>query len=171
MKSLWERACSRRRINIQHLCCLAHRFREQARSHINWRDSMKELSLLAMTALLGACQSMHPAAKTSLDGEVFYLQRIALPPSATLSVSLQDVSLADAPAVVIDEQKGDRKGQVPLPFHLKYDPKQIQAGHRYSVSARIEQDGKLLFISTEHYSVQLDGQEQPPVRIRLSPAS
>lgn len=37
---------------------------------------MKKLSLLAMTALLGACQSMQPAAKTSLDGEVFYLQRI-----------------------------------------------------------------------------------------------
>jgi len=109
--------------------------------------------------------------QASIDGEVFYVQRIALPPSATLSVSLQDVSLADAPAQVLARQSGPVKGQVPLPFHLKYDPKQIQAGHRYSVSARIEQDGKLLFISTEHYSVQLDGQEQPPVRIRLSPAS
>jgi len=32
-KSLWERACSRRRRYIQHLHCLTHRFREQARSH------------------------------------------------------------------------------------------------------------------------------------------
>ena len=87
---------------------------------------MKKLSLLAMTTLLGACQSMQPAAKTSLDGEVFYLQRIALPPSATLSVSLQDASLADAPAVVLDEHKGPVKGQVPLPFHLSYDPAQIK---------------------------------------------
>ncbi|PQP01312.1 hypothetical protein C5612_20680 [Pseudomonas frederiksbergensis] len=31
---MWERACSRKRLNIQHLCCLTHRFREQARSHI-----------------------------------------------------------------------------------------------------------------------------------------
>ena len=30
---LWERACSRRRRNIQHHCKLIHRFREQARSH------------------------------------------------------------------------------------------------------------------------------------------
>lgn len=74
---------------------------------------MKKLSLLGLTALLGACQSIQPAAKTSLDGEVFYLQRIALPPDATLSVSLQDVSLADAPATVLDEQKGPIKGQVP----------------------------------------------------------
>ncbi len=31
---LWERACSRRRSDIQHRCRLIHRFREQARSHI-----------------------------------------------------------------------------------------------------------------------------------------
>ncbi len=30
---LWERACSRRRRHIQHLCKLTHRYREQARSH------------------------------------------------------------------------------------------------------------------------------------------
>ncbi|TKJ74356.1 hypothetical protein PkoCFBP13504_27300 [Pseudomonas koreensis] len=32
-RTLWERACSRRRQYIQHLCFLTHRFREQARSH------------------------------------------------------------------------------------------------------------------------------------------
>ena len=32
-KSLWERACSRRRRHIQHLHCLNHRFREQAHSY------------------------------------------------------------------------------------------------------------------------------------------
>lgn len=128
---------------------------------------MKKLSLLGLTALLGACHTLQPAAKTSLDGEVFYLQRIALPPSATLSVSLQDVSLADAPAVVLDEQKGSSKGQVPLPFHLSYDPAQVKPGHRYSVSARIEVDGKLMFITTEHHAVQLDGNDPQPLKIRV----
>ncbi|TMU69395.1 hypothetical protein FGA82_30510 [Pseudomonas fluorescens] len=33
-KSLWERACSRRRRHIQNLHRLAQRFREQARSHM-----------------------------------------------------------------------------------------------------------------------------------------
>jgi hypothetical protein len=33
--SLWERACSRKRYFIQHSCWLTHRFREQARSHID----------------------------------------------------------------------------------------------------------------------------------------
>ncbi|CAI8743044.1 YbaY family lipoprotein [Pseudomonas chlororaphis] len=128
---------------------------------------MKKLTLLALTTLLGACNSMQPASNASLDGEVFYLQRIALPPAATLSVSLQDVSLADAPAVVLAKQKGPVKGQVPLPFHLSYDPAQVKPGHRYSVSARIELAGKLLFVTTEHNGVKLDGSDPQPLKIRV----
>ncbi|EIM15983.1 YbaY family lipoprotein [Pseudomonas chlororaphis] len=131
---------------------------------------MKKLTLLALTTLLGACNSMQPASNASLDGEVFYLQRIALPPAATLSVSLQDVSLADAPAVVLAEQKGPVKGQVPLPFHLSYDPAQVKPGHRYSVSARIELAGKLLFVTTEHNGVKLDGSDTQPLKIRVDAA-
>jgi len=110
---------------------------------------------------------MNPAPKASLDGEVFYLQRIALPPTAILSVSLQDVSLMDAPAVTLAEQKGPVKGQVPLPFHLSYDPAQVKPGHSYSVSARIEVEGKLLFITTERHPVQLNGQDAQPLRLRV----
>lgn len=128
---------------------------------------MKKFCLLAVSTLLGACQPLQPAAKADLAGEVFYLQRIALPPAATLSVSLQDVSLADAPAVVLAEQKGPIKGQIPLPFHLSYDPAQVKPGHRYSVSARIEVDGQLIFISTEHHAVNLDGQDPQPLKIRV----
>jgi hypothetical protein len=32
-ESLWERACPRRRRQVQDHHCLTHRFREQARSH------------------------------------------------------------------------------------------------------------------------------------------
>ncbi|MDU9034082.1 YbaY family lipoprotein [Pseudomonas corrugata] len=131
---------------------------------------MKKIPLLVVAALLGACSSAPLASKNHLDGEVFYLQRIALPPSATLSVSLQDISLADAPAVVLDQQSGPVKGQVPLPFHLSYDPSQVKPGHRYAVSARIEADGQLMFISTEQHTVQLDGKDPQPLKIRVNPA-
>ena len=111
---------------------------------------------------------MPPAPTASLDGEVFYLQRIALPATATLSVSLQDVSRMDAPAVTLAEQKGPVKGQVPLPFHLSYDPAQVKPGHRYAVTARIELDGKLLFMTTEQHAVQLNGQDPQPLRLRVN---
>ncbi|CAK16927.1 YbaY family lipoprotein [Pseudomonas entomophila] len=130
---------------------------------------MKKLVLLCCASLLAACSNHAPSNQASLDGEVFYLQRIALPPAATLSVALQDVSLMDAPAVTLARQAGPVKGNVPLPFHLKYDPAQVKPGHRYALSARIELDGKLLFINTEHHGVLLDGSDPQPVRIKVDP--
>ena len=78
---------------------------------------------------------MNSTPRATLDGEVYYLERIGLPKTATYEVSLQDVSLADAPAVTLAKQSGQIKGQIPLPFHLTYDPAEIKPGHRYAISA------------------------------------
>ena len=131
---------------------------------------MKHILLTLVTTVLAACAHAPDNVPGSVDGEVFYLQRMALPPTATLKVTLQDVTIADAPAQILASQNGPIKGQVPLPFHLTYDQKQVQPGRTYSVSARIEVDGKLLMISTERYTVDLTLDEKPPVKIRLSPA-
>ncbi|CAG8866153.1 hypothetical protein PS627_01911 [Pseudomonas fluorescens] len=128
---------------------------------------MRKLFLLCCASLLAACSSTPADHKASLQGEVFYLQRIALPPSATLSVSLQDVSLMDTAAVTLASQSGPVKGNVPLPFQLSYDPAQVKPGHRYAISARIELDGQLLFINTEHHGVKLDGSDPQPVRVKV----
>jgi len=128
---------------------------------------MKSLSIL-LTVLLAACTTGQPSNQASLDGEVFYLQRMALPPAATLHVSLHDVSHADSPVVsVLARQSGPVESQIPLSFHLKYDPKQVRPDHLYAVSARIELEGKLLFINTRHYGVALNGEDPQPLRIRL----
>lgn len=125
------------------------------------------LPLLLAGGLLAACAANAPAPSASLSGEVFYLQRIALPPGAQVSVSLQDVSRADAPAVQLASQILPGGRQVPLAFTLNYDPAQVQPGHSYAVSARIEHAGQLLFISSERHSVKLDGSDPQPLRIRL----
>lgn len=118
---------------------------------------------------LGACTQV-PKPEATLAGEVYYLQRSALPPEAVLSVSLQDVSLADAPAVELSKQSRPTEGrQVPLPFTLTYNPNQLKSGHRYAVSARIEVSGKLLWVTTEQHSVTLDSQASSPLRIRVEP--
>lgn len=128
---------------------------------------MKRLTLLAATGLLAACTSAPDLAR--LTGEVYYLPRIALPADAQLSVSLQDISRADAPAIVLARQDGPVQHQVPLPFTLDYDPQAVQPGHRYSVHARIEHQGRLLFITTEQHAVTLDGQDAQPLRVRVDP--
>ena len=94
------------------------------------------------------------AASARVTGTVTYLQRIALPPTAAIKVQLVDVSRADAPAVLLGEQIIQAGGkQVPFAFAISYDPARIEANRSYAVQARIEEDGKLRFISDQHYGV------------------
>jgi len=96
----------------------------------------------------GASASTQPAPSMSVTGVVTYRERIALPPNAVVQVSLRDISLADAPAVVLGEQTIITGGnQVPIPFAIAYDPAAIDPRFTYAVSARITVDGQLLFTS------------------------
>jgi putative lipoprotein len=111
--------------------------------------------LLSLVLFLAGCTStpVVPATGTGtatgkVTGSVTYRERIALPPSAVVTVKLVDVSLADAPAVLIAEQVLVAAGrQVPFEFALAYDVSRIQPSHTYAVQVRIEDGGKLLFIS------------------------
>ncbi|EPR7136847.1 TPA: YbaY family lipoprotein [Vibrio vulnificus] len=117
---------------------------------------MKKIILVMMSvffgALLAGCQTSEPLVKDqgiqTISGTVFYRERIALPEDAAVTLVLEDVSLADAPAKVIAKHKFMTNGkQVPLSFDLAYDSKKIIANHRYNVRARIEVNGRLRFIS------------------------
>ena len=69
-------------------------------------------------------------------------------PSAVVTVRLVDVSLADAPAMLIAEQVITTAGrQVPFEFALAYDASRIEPSHTYAVQVRIENGDRLLFIS------------------------
>jgi putative lipoprotein len=93
------------------------------------------------------------AEQITVSGEVFYRERIALPPNAVLTVQLSDVSLADAPASTIAEQKIDPAGQVPIKFEIKFDSAVIQPKASYALQARITVDDKLWFINDQRYAV------------------
>jgi putative lipoprotein len=94
------------------------------------------------------------AASSRVTGTVNYLERVALPPTAVVKVRLVDVSRADAPAAIIFEQIIPTAGkQVPFFFKIPFDPSKIKANYAYAVQARIEEDGRLRFISDQHYAV------------------
>lgn len=106
----------------------------------------------------------------NVTGTVTYRQRIALTPSAIVEVKLLDVSRADAPAVTIAEQTIRPEGrQVPIEFELRYDPRRINPRHRYTVQARILEDGRLRFISTQAYPV-ITGGNSNTVEVIVNPA-
>ncbi len=83
-----------------------------------------------------------------VTGVVVYRERIALPPDAALTVRLLDVSRADAPVVVLGEQRIHPTGQVPIPFEIAYDRARIDERMSCTLEARIEAGGRLLFVST-----------------------
>jgi putative lipoprotein len=90
----------------------------------------------------------------ALGGTVFYRERIALPPDSTAEVVLEDISIADRPAVEIARATVAPAGQVPIPFELRYAADRIERDHRYGVRAAILwRSGARMFESTDHLAV------------------
>lgn len=119
-------------------------------------DRIAELFIFGFTPFfigLLAVPGVPAAAEQVLHGEVLYRERIALPPNAVLSVQLADVSLADAPAAIVGEQKIDPAGQVPIKFEIKFDPSVIRTSMTYALQARITVDDKLWFITDTRHEV------------------
>jgi putative lipoprotein len=103
-----------------------------------------------------------------ISGEVWYRERIALPPGAKVIVMLEDQSRADVPATVLtDYTHVVGEEQAPYSVRLVYNPEAIDERMTYGLRARIEQDGKLMFTSTEHID-PFAGEPGEPVRIMVS---
>lgn len=119
---------------------------------------MRSMALTALVLAGCTATSVVPegggAVTAKVTGTVTYRERVALPATAVIKVQLVDVSRADAPAVVMGEQvMAANGGQVPLAFEIAYDPTKIEANHSYAVQARIEDEGRLRFISDRRYAV------------------
>ena len=95
-----------------------------------------------------------PTATGTVTGTVVKRDRMALPPGAVITIRLQDVSRADAPAIVLDEQVITTAGeQMPIPFALSYDPAAIDERFTYQVHVRVEVDGQLWYITKTMHNV------------------
>lgn len=131
------------------------------------------VSIVLGAAILAACAGPSKSVEgdmATVSGVVTYLERRALPPEAVVIVRLQDISRADAPAVLLAEQRIELDGrQVPVPFEIGYDPAAIDGRMSYSVSARIELAGKLLMISDTVHPVITRGAPTADVEVRVVP--
>ena len=115
-------------------------------------------SAIAVLALSGCASGEAPApANAAVTGTVIYRERILLAPPGVVTVTLSDVSLADAPAVVIATEVIPNVSAPPIKFSLPYEPAKIIPNHTYAVSARIEVEGKLRFITDTRHAVITNG--------------
>jgi putative lipoprotein len=121
--------------------------------HFNsYRRIVPALLLISSTLYMAAAQSAYPESDgmKTINGTIWYRERMMLPPDSEIHVILEDVSRMDVAATAIAETDLRPEGGPPYAFSLRYDPARIQPNRRYAMRVRIEADGQLMFISTEY---------------------
>ena len=95
-----------------------------------------------------------PPPDAVITGSATYREDVALPDGAVLTVSLWDVSLLDAPSLLLESVEVTDPGEPPYDFRIAYDPDDIEDDRRYSVDAEIrDRDGELLFVTDTAHDV------------------
>lgn len=118
-------------------------------------------ALTVAAALVAACApTPGPVVDTTqVQVSVSYRERILLSPDHVVSVRVEDVSRADAPAIVIGEASRRTDGRAP-PFELVVDvpTARIDPSREYAVRAEIrEPGGPLRFTTDTRHSVLTRG--------------
>lgn len=113
---------------------------------------------LAAAVVLAALSFAAPARANepgmiTVTGQIGYRQRIALLPGSTATVTVSDVSRADAPAEVLAETAIAAK-QVPIPFSLEVPTENMSDRGRYALRATIhDAEGALRWTTDTHIPI------------------
>jgi putative lipoprotein len=127
---------------------------------------MRAILALPLALVVSACaaaeQSAAPDAGHGMavvNVTATYRERILLPPGHVLTVRVEDVSLADAPATVLAEHREPLDGRAP-PYQatLGFPRAQIDPRHTYAVRAEIRDgEGRLRFTTDTRHAVLTQG--------------
>lgn len=135
-------------------------------SHGVLRPTMALLLVLLTTACSMTDTSFETLAVT---GELWYRERIALPPAASVRLTLVDVAVADRAAPVLAERRlplGDR--QVPVDFRLEVPRSALKPAGRYAFRATIEDPaGRLMWTTDSAHMVDPSATAQDLGPLRL----
>jgi putative lipoprotein len=105
-----------------------------------------------------AALALATAGTQTVTGTVAYRDRSALPAGAAVTVVLEDVSRADAPAPVVASWTARAAGsQVPLGFTLSYFDRAVAGATRLNIRATINLDDRVLYRTTRAYEVVTNG--------------
>lgn len=81
---------------------------------------------------------------SEVSGLVVYRDRSALPPDAIVNIRLVDVSSRERGRVIAEQTIG-RVGQIPIPFRLRYDPRDLNRLATYVIEAEIYYAGRVRY--------------------------
>ncbi len=96
---------------------------------------------------------------TMVNVRATYRERIMLPPGHVLTVRIEDVGLADAPARVLAETSEPLEGRAPpYAITLGFPTSQIDPRHTYAARAEIrDPSGRLVFVTDTRHTVLTNG--------------
>lgn len=104
----------------------------------------------------------------TIRGSVTYLQRIALPPDASVQVRLVELAADGTAAETIAETEFDPgTRQVPIDFELGYAQSSIERNANYGMEAEILSAGEVFFRTETPQAVRLSGVNTNNVRLTL----
>ena len=103
--------------------------------------------------------------KARVSGTIEFKGEAKFEAATVAHLTLQDVSLEDAPAKKIAEQVIKDLKKFPIPFEVKYDPILIEKGHTYAVQVRIETKDRLAYINDTRVEVISSGKPSKDVKV------
>ena len=104
-----------------------------------------------------ACSAVGCSSGNTISGEVRFHRDVDLPDGATVTVKLQDTSLADASAIELGQDVIENADRLPVRFSIEYDPDHIDDRAEITLSARIEVGDELLYINDAVHAVLTRG--------------
>jgi len=111
---------------------------------------------LAAVSLL-ACVAVACGSGDTVSGEVRFHRDVDLPEGATVTVLLLDTSLADASAIELGRDVINDAARLPVRFRIEFEGDEIDDRNEYTLSARVEADGELLYINDTVHPVITGG--------------
>ena len=108
-------------------------------------------SAMAVGCAVGPDHSSHqgPNASNVITGTAAYRERMALPDNAIFEAVLEDVSRADARAVVVGQQTIGPAGNPPYAIRIPFDVHKLDPRGRYNVRTSIRVNDQLWFMQDQ----------------------
>lgn len=124
--------------------------------------------LLGVLAAVGGCGAGADGGDAvTFTGTVSLAEPGVLPAGAVLTVTLEDVSRADAAAVTLAQTRIELTGQQPpIPFSLSYSREALTPQAIYAARARVDRADRLLFTTTMRH--QVDAAAPAPTDLALT---
>lgn len=122
---------------------------------------MRNAPLILPAALVMAACATAPdmtTGTTVVNVTATYRERIMLAPGHVLTIKVEDVSLADAPAQVLAEASEPLTGGPPYRVTLGFPTSQIDPRHTYAARAEIrDAAGALVFVTDTRHAILTHG--------------